>query len=106
MDPPIVDPPIVDPPTVDPPIVDPPIVDPPRKGHCIIPLYRGQFMGPGFPIVAIQFEPPRRLRTTALQETKHVNLYCPQHVLCSEVSLYMVYVINFVISSQLSPVTL
>ena len=53
--------------TVKPPIVKPPIVDPPRKGYCIIiPLYTSlQRMVHGtrkfcFPIVAIQFEPPRR----------------------------------------------
>ena len=43
--------------------VKPPIVDPPRKGHCIINLstedssWDPKFC---FPIVAIQFEPPRR----------------------------------------------
>ena len=31
-------------------------------------------------------------RTTSLQRTKLVNLYCPQRVLCSEVPLYMFHV--------------
>ena len=45
-------------------IVKPPIVDPPRKGHCIINLSIQRTVHGTrkfcFPIVAIQFEPPRK----------------------------------------------
>ena len=53
------------------------------KGHCL----RSQMFT--LPILSIHLQPPRRGQP--LQRTKHVNLYCPQRVPCSEVPLYIVY---------------
>ena len=65
-------------------------MDPPRKGHCIINLstednsWDPKILFPNSSNTIWISEK----RTTSLQGTKHVNLYCPQCVLCWEVSLY------------------
>ena len=71
--------------------VKPPIVDPPRKEHCLKTSLQWTVLGTQkfcFPIVAIQFELPRRGQPLYIQGTKHVNLYSPQS---SEVSLYFIF---------------
>ena len=63
-----------------------------EKGTLYIrPLYKGhcfRFQNSTFPIVLIRTS---EKRTTYLQETNQLNLYCSQSVPCSEVLLYILF---------------
>ena len=75
------------------PTVKPLIGDPPRQGQCITDLStRDTACGSNY-LLSLQFQylnfTTSQQRTTSLQRTKQVNLYCPQLIPCLEVPLYL-----------------